>query len=745
MELDDEKPNERDLLCGWRSYRPEFLQKLNTPKWFLVFLTIYSFMQGMIATGLTAAGLTSLEKRFKLSSKQSGMIIAANDVSALLLIIFISYFGGHRNKARWLGIGAMVTSLGCLLFALPHLLVGKYTPLEFQNTATGDLCLFNSTGIPSTVETCAEAKGHTAWKYMLVFIGAKLLLGAGTTPLFTLGPAYIDENVSPKVAPMYLGVWFIATFFGPGIGYVAGGSLLNVWVDLIQPPGVDITPDDPRWIGAWWLGYFFGGLLLLCTSVALLGYPKEMPGAQERRMAAIKEGLLPPRDEHIQGRLKDILPATKALLTNKTFMLNTCAFCCTTLIATGLGPFVSKFIQSQFGKSSSTAGILSGIVIIPGTAGGIFLGSYLVKRVDVRKSCKIAAKYCFIFQFMGTWAVLTFLIPGCKTTLLAGISHPYSYNNRTLEELSKSSQCNSLCHCSSTEYDPVCGEDQISYFSPCYAGCTLRGEDEYGKGGKTNLLALQRWFETCRCIPSSDKSKLYGSAKQGTCDRDCKNLIPFLFGAVVLLIFNFMNATPNKTVVLRCVPDNQRTYALGLQWLFLCVFGSMPGPVLFGAFIDKTCILWEETCSGKGSCLEYNNELLSYLLVAAGLFFQVLSAAMYFGSWFFCKSNDLVPGNPAEDPMADAQPHSPRLSPPQTPVPGLEIRQQRQASGQQSNPEGEALAQAGSDSRCSSPVPGSVRYTIGDESVALSFEDAGDEMNTPTCSFLPVSQFESSI
>lgn len=124
-----------------------------------------------------------------------------------------------------------------------------------------------------------------------------------------------------------------------------------------QPPGVDLTPDDPRWIGAWWLGYFFGGLLLLCTSIALLGYPKEMPGARERRMNAIREGLLPARDEHIQGRLKDILPATKAILTNRTFMFNTCAFCCTTLIATGLGPFVSKFIQSQFGKSSSTAGM----------------------------------------------------------------------------------------------------------------------------------------------------------------------------------------------------------------------------------------------------------------------------------------------------------------------------------------------------------------------------------------------------
>lgn len=738
METEDEKPDERDLLCGWRSYRPKFLQKLNTPKWFLVFLTIYSFMQGMIATGLTAAGLTSLEKRFKLSSKQSGMIIAANDVSALLLIIFISYFGGHRNKARWLGVGALVTSLGCLLFALPHLLVGKYLPLQFEDTATGDMCLFNTTGIQSTVETCTEAKGYTAWKYMLVFIGAKLLLGAGTTPLFTLGPAYIDENVNPKVAPMYLGVWFTATFFGPGIGYVAGGSLLNVWVDLIQPPGVDITPEDPRWIGAWWLGYFFGGLLLLCTSIALLGYPKEMPGARERRMAAIKEGLLPPRDEHIQGRLKDILPATKAILTNKTFMLNTCAFCCTTLIATGLGPFVSKFIQSQFGKSSSMAGILSGIVIIPGTASGIFLGSYLVKRVDVRQSCKIAAKYCFIFQFIGTWAVLTFLIPGCKTTLLAGVSHPYNNNSKTLDEISKTSPCNSLCHCFSSKYDPVCGVDQISYFSPCHAGCSLRVVDEE-EGEKNNLLSIQKTYDHCRCIPSSEKSKHFGSAKQGTCDRDCKNLVPFLFGAVVLLIFNFMNATPNKTVVLRCVPDNQRTYALGLQWLFLCVFGSMPGPVVFGAFIDKTCILWEETCSGKGSCLEYNNELLSYLLVAAGLFFQILSAALYFGSWFFCKSNDSV--NRPPDTQSQAQ-----LSPPQTPVPGLEIRQQRQAAaGQQADPEKEALAQAGPDSTSSSLVHGIALYTAGDESVYLSFQPAGDETDEDRSRFLPNIQIESSI
>ena len=84
---------------------------------------------------------------------------------------------------------------------------------------------------------------------------------------------------------------------------------------------------------------------MLLTAMSLLAYPKEMPGARERRTRAIKEGLLPPRDDQIKGRLKDIIPATKALLTNGTFLCNTLALSSTTLIALGLGPFISKFIQ----------------------------------------------------------------------------------------------------------------------------------------------------------------------------------------------------------------------------------------------------------------------------------------------------------------------------------------------------------------------------------------------------------------
>ena len=107
--------------------------------------------------------------------------------------------------------------------------------------------------------------------------------------------------------------------------------------------------------------------------------------------------------------------------------------------------------------------------------------------------------------------------------------------------------------------------------------------------------------------------------------------------------------------------------------------------------------------------------------------------------WFFCKSNDPVLGIPDVDHPSHSQT---RLSPPQTPVPGFEIRQERQAAGQQTTSEEEAFEQAGSDSRSSSPVPGSARYANGDESVLLSFKNMGDGSRS---SFLPIAQIESSI
>ena len=65
----------------------------------------------------------------------------------------------------------------------------------------------------------------------------------------------------------------------------------------------------------------------------------------------------------------------------------------------------------------------------------------------------------------------------------------------------------------------------------------------------------------------------------------------------------------------------------------MTLLGAIPGPVLFGIFIDKSCGLWEATCHGQGNCLVYDNEQLSYSLAYVIFIFQGESAFL-----FFCNS-----------------------------------------------------------------------------------------------------------
>jgi hypothetical protein len=45
--------------------------------------------------------------------------------------------------------------------------------------------------------------------YFLLFILGQTLHGVGSTPLFSIGTAYLDENVSQKASPVYLGWFFL--------------------------------------------------------------------------------------------------------------------------------------------------------------------------------------------------------------------------------------------------------------------------------------------------------------------------------------------------------------------------------------------------------------------------------------------------------------------------------------------------------------------------------------------------------
>lgn len=40
----------------------------------------------------------------------------------------------------------------------------------------------------------------------------------------------------------------------------------------------ELTPENPLWVGAWWIGFLAGGAAALLIAFPILGYPQQLPG-----------------------------------------------------------------------------------------------------------------------------------------------------------------------------------------------------------------------------------------------------------------------------------------------------------------------------------------------------------------------------------------------------------------------------------------------------------------------------------
>lgn len=96
-----------------------------------------------------------------------------------------------------------------------------------------------------------------------------------------------------------------------------------------------------------------------------------------------------------------------------------------------------------------------------------------------------------------------------------------------------------------------------------------------------------------------------------TCESKCVYLWIFVALAFCNMFLTFLCTMPALSSTLRVVRDDQRSFALGIQWLKVRILGTIPAPMVFGALIDDTCILWNETCDGRGACLVYDNYYMS--------------------------------------------------------------------------------------------------------------------------------------
>jgi solute carrier organic anion transporter family, member 3A len=128
-------------------------------------------------------------------------------------------------------------------------------------------------------------------------------------------------------------------------------------------------------------------------------------------------------------------------------------------------------------------------------------------------------------------------------------------------------------------------------------------------------------------------------ATAGPCHKPCRTIFPFL---ILLFFMTFIVAStqmPLLMIVLRSVTEEERSFALGMQFVIFRLFGYIPAPILFGNLIDSSCLLWKSNCGETGGrCLVYDIEKFRYKYIGLCTGIKVVALSIFMVDWWLVRN-----------------------------------------------------------------------------------------------------------
>uniref|UniRef100_A0A3Q0R2V9 Solute carrier organic anion transporter family member 2B1 n=1 Tax=Amphilophus citrinellus TaxID=61819 RepID=A0A3Q0R2V9_AMPCI len=97
----------------------------NSIKFFVFCHSLLQLAQ-LLVSGYMKSSISTIERRYGLSSQKSGLLASFNEVGNTVLIIFVSFFGSRVHRPRYIGGGALLACLASLLMGITHFLSEPY-------------------------------------------------------------------------------------------------------------------------------------------------------------------------------------------------------------------------------------------------------------------------------------------------------------------------------------------------------------------------------------------------------------------------------------------------------------------------------------------------------------------------------------------------------------------------------------------------------------------------------------------
>nr|XP_027224023.1 solute carrier organic anion transporter family member 4A1-like [Penaeus vannamei] len=603
-----------ETLCGIGACKPAWLQRLATKEMYLAVYILVALVQGMFFA-YSVSVISTIEKRFKFTSKQTGILLSGND-------IIPSFCWGHlpqllrhfsATRPRWLGVGVMFTAASCFLRRPSHLMYGGQDAINLADATTFDVSAFANSSVAAQpknegistffLNRRRGAHGHKArgghvqrrkgaaylGPCILMFL-AQFFVGIAISIFFTVGVTYLDDNISKKTYPIFYTLVSLLRVLGPVFGFVLGGRCLSLWIDPSKKP--NISQKDPRWLGAWWIG---GVLRLGELRGILINFPQLILSRVAKKEREKTES---------RPTIKNLIKALRRLFTNRIWTGNLFNAIFTLLGVSGYWSFKPKYMENQFRKSATDANYFTGMSSLIVSVVGAAVGGSVIRWVRPRP--RLIMGYNIFTTIVGCAGFIALMFVGCPRLEVVG---PVDGN--------VGPQCSADCGCTE-KFTPVCSEDQTTlFYSPCYAGCSL-----------ANVTADPITYTGCRCIQSSPSvstsppainvppqdNSTWGFVTRGYCPEPCDGFFYYMLTQIIVQTVSSVGRIGGSIVQLRAVAEEDKGIALGTLTVFISLFAFIPAPIIMGAIIDSACLVWDTSCGRTGNCWLYDSDKFRKIL-----------------------------------------------------------------------------------------------------------------------------------
>lgn len=207
-------------------------------KFIIAWLSLCAFLHNILMNGTNNVIISSLQKEFYLSSRETGVYVSVYDIGSLCSSILISFAATKGSKPKWIAFGMIMLFFGCMINILPHFIKPDYS---YQKKISNSSHVVNSDDIVELCNYSMSTQNHQAdyfprnystpassfeqtqapsssifgfqIKYLLYI--ANIVNGLSSASMTTITFSYIEDFApSKKLSSTYESIYFVMGAFG---------------------------------------------------------------------------------------------------------------------------------------------------------------------------------------------------------------------------------------------------------------------------------------------------------------------------------------------------------------------------------------------------------------------------------------------------------------------------------------------------------------------------------------------------